>query len=599
MALTVEKQRKLRLKRVFRRRRRKVEELGQQADKNIERLLIRRFERLVSVRRFLFGWVALFVLMIFVGSIQIRSLSGYYQSLQPVEGGVFSEGLVGTFTTPNPLYANGAADAAVTKLVFSGLLRYDQKNQLVGDLAEKYELNQNETRYVVTLKPNIKWHDGQPFTADDVVFTYQVIQNPDSKSPLLNSWRGIKVTKQDDLVVSFDLPNALSSFPFAMTNGIIPMHLLKDTPLAQLRSSSFNSQPVGTGPFKWNSVEVFGSTNLDRQQRISLSAYDEYHLQKPKLDGFALRTFRDETQMIKSFEAKEIIGMSGLQSKPAEVEGGDIEYYETPLSSGVFAFFNNSREPFNDGRVRKALVSAVDIKKIVPQLDNYASVLDSPLIRGQLGYDKNIVQAPFNAGEAINLLESAGWKQNGAVRTKNGKNLKINLYSQNTRDYTNVAKDLQRVWSQLGAEVILNSLDGDDLQSGVIASHDYDVLVYGINIGVDPDVFAYWHSSQASITSQGRLNLSEYRSQITDQALEAGRLRSDPKLRALKYKPFLEAWRADAPALALYQPSYLYIAHGKIYGVDSTAYNSAIDRLGNVHNWMIREEKRSTSPSAP
>ena len=581
-------------RRLFRRRRRKVEAFGQQADDHIERLLIRRINRLVSVRRFLFSWVILFAMITVVGVLQIRALSDYYLALQPVAGGVYSEGMVGSFTNANPIYATAGADNAVSRLVFSGLFKYDDQNRLVSDLAEKYELNAAETRYVVTLRKDVRWHDGQIFDADDVVFTYQSIQNIDAKSSLFASWQGIKVSRQDSYVISFDLPNPLSSFPYALTNGIVPKHILGEIPPSQLRSAPFNSSPVGTGPFRWSSIEVTGKNASDRKQRITLAAYQDYHLGAPKLAGITLRTFRDENDLIKSLQAKEIIGVAGLESLPASLNAADYQMYNTPLTSAVMVFMNNSRETLKDVRVRKALVTSVNQRQLISKLSSPAQVVDSPLLKGQLGYDSQLVQPGFDLARANAFLDQAGWRMGpGGIRQKAGKPLKLAFRSQDTANYVAASRYLQSAWRQAGIDLEVKYYSTEELQTSIIAGHDYDMLLYGISIGVDPDVFAYWHSSQASTTSLGRLNLSEYRSTAADQALEAGRTRSDPVLRAIKYRPFLEAWRNDAPALALYQPNYFYLTRDRVYGFSSAGLNSGADRFNNAHNWMIRKEKQA------
>ena len=137
--------------------------------------------------------------------------------------------------------------------------------------------------------------------------------------------------------------------------------------------------------------------------------------------------------------------------------------------------------------------------------------------------------------------------------------------------------------------------DREELQTSIVGNHDYDALLYGINIGVDPDVFAYWDSSQASITSQGHLNLSEYRSLAVDRAIEAGRTRADPNIRAVKYKTFLTQWSKDLPAEALYQLNYLYISRGPVFNYERKSAQSGVDRFYNVHNWMVRQKHKTTN----
>jgi len=147
-----------------------------------------------------------------------------------------------------------------------------------------------------------------------------------------------------------------------------------------------------------------------------------------------------------------------------------------------------------------------------------------------------------------------------------------------------------RNWRALGANVtpVLQSLT--DFQT-TLEFHNYDALLYGVSIGIDPDVFAYWDSSQANILSNTRINFSEYKSTVADASLEAGRTRLDPVLRTIKYKPFLQAWQNDAPALGLYQPRFLYVTRGTVYGLSEHTLNVDTDRYNSVADWEIRTTK--------
>jgi peptide/nickel transport system substrate-binding protein len=586
--------RKHRLQSGLVRRKKNAAELGHHADEQIEELLIRRFDRLISVRRFIFLWVLLFFLLFFCAVIQLRGLSAYYQTLKPIPGGFYNEGMVGNFTNSNPIYATGEADVAVSRLIFSGLFKYDDKNNLVGDLAKNWQINTAQTRYLVHLKDNIHWHDGQPFTADDVVFTYQSIQNFEAQSPFYTSWKGITVKKIDAHAVVFELPNSLSAFPYSLTNGILPSHLLKNIPPTQMRSASFNANPIGTGPFKWKFVEVAGNSSTNRQQHITMSAFDKYWSGKPKLDGFSIITFSDNQHLIDAFKKKQLNAISGLESLPNELsKDPNIHTYATPLTGAVMAFFNNTNPILSDAAVRQALVNGVDRKQVVSVTNYPVEPINGPLLNTQLGYDPAIGELPFDAAKANDLLNKAGWVQaDGNIRTKDGKPLVVNLTYQDTPEYTQVARFLQSQWQKLGLKVNLLGRSTEDLQTSVIAGHDYDILLYGISLGVDPDVFVYWHSSQSSITSAGHLNLSEYKSRAADQALEGGRTRPDPALRVVKYKAFLETWVQDAPALALYQPNFVYITNGPVYEYERKADNSGADRFYSVNQWMVRQKRQ-------
>jgi peptide/nickel transport system substrate-binding protein len=583
---------KRRLRRRLRKRQKNVLILGQQADQKIEKLLIRRFERLLSVRRFVSLWVSLLLILILAGIYQARSLSDYYQILQPVPGGLYSEGLIGSFTNANPLYATGAADTAVSRLVFSGLFKYGTKNRLVGELAKDYKLNETLNRYTIHLKPGITWQDGFPLTADDVVFTYKTIQNIEAQSPLYSSWRGITVSKLDDYTVNFDLPNALSAFPYSLTNGIVPQHLLKNIPVEQLRSAPFNTQPIGTGPFEWKFIEVTGNAPESRQQRISLAAFDNYSAGRPLLDGINLITFNDDPQMITAFQAKQIGAMSGLENIPDQLAADkSLQVYITPLTTAVTAFFNNSRVPFNDINIRSALIQATDRRQLAAIFDEPVQLVDSPLLKNQLGYDKTLVEPSFNLTAANQALDTAGWARGSdGYRAKAGQPLRFSLSAQDTPNYTKAAQFLQQSWAKLGVKIQVSYFSRDELQTTVIANHDYDALLYGVSIGVDPDVYAYWDSSQATITSQGHLNLSEYKSAPADQSIEAARTRADPAVRAVKYKAFLTQWAKDLPAMPLYQPNYLYISRGPVFNYERQSANTSADRFYNVNRWMVRQK---------
>src|SRR5487761_1308430 len=163
---------RLRFRRDWRRRKRQMEDIGLQAETNLERNFFRRFEHLWDVRRFAGGWLLLVLLLIGCIIVQTRALSGYYQTLQPAPGGMYAEGILGSYTDANPVYATGQVDQAVSQLIFAGLLKYNDQNQLVGDLADSWQPQDDGLQYVVHLRPHLIWQDGQPLTANDVVFTY-------------------------------------------------------------------------------------------------------------------------------------------------------------------------------------------------------------------------------------------------------------------------------------------------------------------------------------------------------------------------------------------------------------------------------------------
>lgn len=589
---------KLRFRRQLRLQKRQVEEFGAQAEQRLEEDFFKRLERLTRVRRFVISWVLLLVLVSGVVVAQTRSLSGYYQVPAPAPGGTYTEGVLGSFTNASPIYATGLTNSTVSELIFAGLLAYDSKNQLVGDLAESWTVAADNRTYTVKLRPGLTWHDGRALTSKDVVFTYKVIQSPDARSPLFNSWSNIEVSAQDDSTITFALPNPLASFPHSLTTGIIPEHILGNVPMANMRSVSFNStQPVGAGPFKWQAIELVGESADNRHERIALRAFDNYHAGKPKLNGFIIRTFTDPDRMAESFKRQEINAIAGLNRLPDSLSGeAGARVNSLPLTAGVMAFFRTGEGVLADKNIRRALVAGADRKGIIDSLQYSTIPVRQALLRGQLGYDKRYDQSGHDASEAARLLDEAGWTAGqGGIRHKDGQPLSFTLYYLDNQEYSIVANKLAEQWKKIGVQAKLMPQRETDF-GAVLAnapspgSPSYDVLLYGISIGVDPDVYIYWHSSQVDPLSPVRLNFSEYQSSVADESLEGGRTRLDPELRAAKYQPFLEAWKADAPALGLYQPRFLYITRGAVHGLEETPINTDSGRFWNVHNWMIREE---------
>jgi peptide/nickel transport system substrate-binding protein len=580
----------LRMRRMFRRRQKQVEAAAVAAEKSLDTNLIGRFDKFLRVKRFAFGWLILVLLITFCTIMQTIGLSSHYQQVQPYRGGIYNEGIVGTYSNANPLFAAGSVDVAVSRLIFSGLLKYDNHNQLTGDLAESYTVDQSGKQYVVKLKPNLTWQDGAPLTAEDVAFTYKLIQNPDVGSPLLPSWQGITITANNDRTVTFDLPSVFAPFAYNLVTGIVPEHILDKVPAAQLRSDAFNTtQPVGAGPFAWQAFE--NSTNTDPDKLVSLVAlkpFDHYAHGKPKLDGFVLHTFGSKGQMIEAFQKRDINAMTGLDRVPTQfAKSKDVTATSFNSTAAVMSFFRTSSGVLADTQVRQAMVQGADTVGVLQQLGYPTRPVNEPLLATQLGYDPKFKQASYNPTVANELLDKAGWTRgSNGKRSKAGQPLAFRLYAEDTPENSRTARLLAKDWAALGADVtpVLQQLT--DFQT-TLEFHTYDALLYGISIGVDPDVYAYWDSSQADIRSNSRLNFSEYKSAVADAALESGRTRLDPALRVIKYKPFLQAWQADAPALGLYQPRFLYITRGTVYGLDDHTINTDADRYDSVANWQI------------
>ncbi len=589
---------KSRFRRLFRLRKKQVAAFGSLAESQLERNFLRKFDRLRPVWRFVSVWLVLALLLIGCVVVQTRALGGYHQSLQPAAGGIYSEGIVDSYTNANPLYATGQANGTVSKLLFASLFKYDEKNNLIGDLAESYQADPTGTRYTVRLKPNLTWHDGKPLTAADVVFTYRTIQNQDVQSPLNVSWQDVTISAAGARTALFVLPNPLSSFPHSLTTGIIPQHQLKNISPANLRSAQFNTvKPVGSGPFKLATIEVRGNSPSTRQEEIAMVPFEGYHAGPPNISSFIIRTFPDEAGLIESFRNQTVTAMVSPSKLPEETQRDiDVQTMSMPLTAANMVFFKTTDGVLREAPVRQALVAATDISKLTADTPKPVLPVRSPLLQGSPGYNPKFQQSYQGPEKAAAILQAAGWSVPASnlsspsvpgIRAKNGKPLMFRLYAQNSPEYESVVKSLRQQWRAIGVDVQVYMQSGTDLPS-TAANHSYDALLYGISLGVDPDEYVYWHSKQADVRSPSRLNFSEYKSDIADAALEAGRTRTDTNLRIVKYQPFLQAWQQDAPALGLYQPHFSYVTRGQVHGFNERTLTQATDRFNTVEKWMIR-----------
>ncbi len=585
---------KLRWRRKIKRGRLQVEDYNQSAEINLEKNLFKRFHRLNDVRRFIFIWISLIVLLLGITLFQIFDISQYYQKTGYSSGGIFYEGAVGLFTNANPLFATGDVNSTVSDLLFPGLLKFNQKNQLVGDLAKSWSVDASGQNYTVNLRPNLHWQDGKPLTADDVVFTYQTIENPDVQSSLFNNWYGIKVTKINDLTIKFMISSPLSSFPDELTNGIIPEHIFASIPATQLESSSFNNiDPIGSGPFKLASLTTTqGTSTAGLNERIDLIPNNYYYQTKPKLSGFNLITYANEADLLKAFTSQNIQAMIGMNSIPNSlIKNQSVYTYHIPITAETMVFYRNNSSILSDVKMRKAMSEAINTQQVMSQLSYPALPVKGPLLPNMIGYSSKYDQVTNNISDANQILDSLGWiKKSDGYRYKGSQELQLSLYTQNTPDYLNAAHSLISQWQKIGVKVQLVKLSSLDIKS-VIAYKTYDMLLYSIVVGNDPDVFAYWDSSQAQPNAIPGLNLSMYKSSVADDSLAAGRTRLDPALRAIKYEPFLQSWQADYPALALYQPNYLFVTRPRINNFNPYMINAVTDIYSNINNWEIKQVK--------
>lgn len=549
--------------------------------KLIKNYLFKRSSRLKYVQRFMASWLAVFALAGLTQFWQFNNLRPYYLVERPVLGGVYIEGVMGDFSSFNPLFTDSLPSKTANRLIFSGLAKKDTNGTAVPDLADKWQIGRGGASYTVSLKPNLKWHDGAPLSAEDVVFTIGLIQDSSVRSGLRDTWQGVSVKAIDNLTVEFKLPAPFAPFPSLLTVGLLPHHLLKDTEPSQLRVSDYNLQPVGSGPYKFE--------RLVNGDEVRLSAFDNYAHGKPNISNFIIRAYKNYGRLADAYRSREITGVGGFSPVDEGVftNNSKASHRQWQTSSQTFLFMNMAGKYLNERPLRQAIVQAIDNHRLAAQYQNNLRVARSPLLPEHLGYDSSLIQPSYDLKQATRLLDESGWaRQPDGTRQKARRKLKLKLVTIKNDIYPLIASQIQDQLAKAGIGIELIIKDAGDLQRQHIAPRDYDLLLFNVSLGADADAYAYWHSSQ--IGPEG-FNFSSYKSGTADEALQAGRTRIDEAVRAAKYKAFLTVWRQDLPAVALYRHTYPYIYRG-VEDIGISWLTEPLDRFNEVHSWSVKKE---------
>lgn len=570
------------------------------AERQVDKHLIERLPSLSEIGWFLVIWMILIGVLITVSLLQIRNLAGYYTELQPAKGGVYTEGIVGRATNFNPIYTSTDVDHAVSRLVFANLFDYDNHNQLQPVLAESLNVNETAEKYTVVLKQGLKWHDGEDLDADDVIFTIETIRNPDAQSSLRTNWEGVSVEKIDNLTLQFTLSASFSPFTANLVLAILPQHILQAENIKQLRNAGFNYQPIGSGPFIFNRLTPLSGGGLDdRELRIQLTRNSNWSQASPVqssalLDDLHLWVVPDNQRLTELFNQGQISGGFNLIEEEITLSNVDYKKVNLRLMTGVYLFFKNSSPYLEDVNSRKAIAASLDVAQLLATLDQAAHRIFGPLLPEHDGY--KLVDRPPNYSKsyARSLLKDANWQETPSGWFKDGQQLSLILTTQKDTPYHQLALNVKEQLAKMNIEVELDLRSAESVPFEILQNHNYgDMLIYGLNLGGDADVYSYWHSSQVDSHSTLRLNLAEYKSNLADEALEAGRSRNDISLRRKRYADFQKAWIDDLPALGLYRFQLTYYTLKNIQGPSSDLLliqNS--DRFLDVENWAVINKRQ-------
>ena len=509
--------------------------------------------------------------------------------VQPVEGGIYSEGLVGKFMRLNPaLDFFNEADRDVDRLLYSGMLRIDDRGLPQADLATSWGISRDGTIYNFSLNPKAVWHDGQPVTSDDIIFTIQMMSSVDSPLPadIREFWKQIEITRLDAKTVQFKLPEPFAPFLDYLTFGVLPSHLLGDLTLADLVNDPFNLQPIGSGPYRFDHL----ITNEGQIIGVVLSPFKDYYSQGAYIDQIALRYYPDSLAAYAAYQAGDIAGIGNvtIDILPKVLTEKALNLFTTRLPAMTLILLNLDNPPvkfFQDVNVRKALMQGLNRQGIIDTLRSGQAILaDGPIFPGTWAYYDGIEHYSYNPNQAVDLLREAGFTipaSGGDTRTsEDGTQLSFELLYPDDPEHAPLANAIQRDWASLGVQVTLTALPYDQLVSEHLDTRNYQAALVDLNLSrsPDPDPYPFWHQTQ--ITS-GQ-NYSKWDDRQASEYLEQARITTDLTERTRLYNNFQVRWSQELPAIPLYYPVYTYAVSSDVHGVSIGPIFDPADRFNHV-----------------
>ncbi len=543
-----------------------------------------------------FYWI--FAIVFIVSAIfMLGNINSRFLIEIPTQGGSLTEGIFGSPRFINPLLAISNSDRDLTALIYSGLMRATPEGKMIPDLANGYEVSDDGRTYTFVIKEEATFQDGTPVSADDIIFTITMAQDPMLKSPRRASWDGVKVEKINEKTVRFTLPQPYAPFIENTSIGILPKHLWKNVPIEQFPFSQLNIEPIGSGPF---AISEINSNSYGFPTSYIFSPFKNYMLGTPFISSLKIKFYTNEDKLTRAYEHGEIESLGSISpTKATELKQSGARTLTTPLPRIFGIFFNqNQTDLFINKTVRKALALATPKKQIVDKiLKGYAVIIDGPIPPGVMS--KDLYSEPskkdFNERkeEAKNILTANGWeldKETGVLtREKKGKKqeLSFSILTSNTPELKGVAQIITKAWKDLGVKVEAKFFETSDLNQNVIRSRRYEALLFGEIVGRELDLFSFWHSSQRNDPG---LNIALYANITADDLLVRARKTSDNAKRESLYKEFEKEIKNDIPAIFLYSPLFIYIVPEKIKGIELGSLTTSGERFLNIYKWYIETD---------
>lgn len=512
---------------------------------------------------------------------------------QPEQGGVYTEALVGSLGRLNPLLDwNNSADRDVNRLLFNGLVRFDERGMPRADLAEAWGVAPDGTVYNFSIRPNAVWHDGAPVTSDDVIFTIEMIKSTGSLYPqdIKDLWDRIEVTKLNDKNLKFTLPEPFVPFMDYLTFGVLPKHLLESVPADQMASASFNIDPVGTGPYQFDRLIVEDGQIVG----VVLTINTAYYGDPPFIEQVVFRYYPTSAEALDAYEQGDVLAVSRITTDvlPSALEEPNLSVYTSQLPQMSFVFFNlnNPEVAFlQDAKVRRALMLGLNRQYMINNfIQGQAIVSNGPILPSSWGYFDGTERFEYNPEEAINILKTEGYaipSGGGEVRAKDGVPMVFTMLHPDDDVHTLIAQAIQTQWASIGVRVDLQAVPYDQLVLDSLAPRAFQAALVDLTFSrtPDPDPYPFWHQAEAT----GGQNYSQWDNRAASEYLEQARVTADYSLRTRLYRNFQVVFAKELPALPLFVPVYSYGVDAQVQGVQVAPLYDSADRLATFTQWFL------------
>jgi peptide/nickel transport system substrate-binding protein len=542
---------------------------------------IQQFPRILSSleKRLFTAGLALFIL----GSVflLIGGFSHFFVTV-PQRGGTLTEGMLGYPQLINPLYADAnTVDRELTSLIYSGLLIYNPTSDaLEPHLAESWSLSEDEKMYTFTLRQDVTWHDGEPFSAYDVIFTYSALQNAAYGSPLFDAYQNIIISQVDDRTLTFTLAEPYAAFPELLTVGILPAHLWEEIAPANARLVALNLKPVGTGPY------LLEKTSKDSRgiiRSITLQTFDEYLGIRPYLDEIIVKFFSNTTDIMQALQTKRIDATATLSLTEALTLQDDnaLRITPLPLSQYVGAFFNTQKDPLKSLEIRKALTLSLDIPAITADATGN---LGQPTGFALPGFPATAASVQDTQTASL-ILEEAGWSLNeNGKRTQGNNELTLTITTAERPELLRAAEKVAENWRSLGITVTVSPLSYAGIATA-LQEKTYDVLLAAEQYGIIADPYPFWHSTGKNA---GGLNMSLFSTSAADTAVSTLRTSANTEKRQEAFNTLNQELLEHMPVVFLFQNALPLVHTVDIMGITPDAIPHTSARWLLESSWYRR-----------